>query len=166
MSRIFISHSSANNAAALALGDWLKSNGWSDHFLDFDDGIAPGERWRAALTRAIDRCEAVIFLLSPAWRDSKPCYAEFDQATRLGKRIFGVKVEPIRLSELREHTTTEWQLCDLTDSRDPVPFKVSRLPLVPETVVNFSYAGLEALKLGLQKAGLDASTSSSARSPG
>ena len=53
MSRIFISHSSAN-AAALALASWLDANGWSDYFLDIDDnrGIAPGERWIAALTVA------------------------------------------------------------------------------------------------------------------
>jgi hypothetical protein len=34
MSRIFISHSSANNAAALALASWLEENGWGDYFLD------------------------------------------------------------------------------------------------------------------------------------
>ena len=51
MSRIFISHSSADNAAALALGKWLESSGWSDYFLDIDDnrGIAPGDRWLARL---------------------------------------------------------------------------------------------------------------------
>ena len=44
MSRIFISHSSANNAAALALASWLDANGWSDYFLDIDDnrGIVLG----------------------------------------------------------------------------------------------------------------------------
>ena len=97
MSRIFISHSSANNAIALALASWLEANGWSDYFLDIDDtrGIAPGERWMAALAGAVDRCEAVIFLVSPAWRDSKYCFAEFFEAKKLGKRIFGVIVEPI-----------------------------------------------------------------------
>ena len=160
MSRIFISHSSANNAAALALAGWLDAQGWSDYFLDIDDnrGIAPGERWMAALAGAVDRCEAVIFLVSPAWRDSKFCFAEFYQAKNLGKRIFGVIVAPIPLSQLPEQMTAEWQVCDLTDARDPVPFTVSRLPFVPETVVNFPQAGLEALRRGLQKAGLDAST--------
>jgi hypothetical protein len=78
MSRVFISHASANNAAALALAGWLDANGWSDYFpLDIDDnrGIAPGERWMAALSGAVEGCEAVIFLVSPAWRDSKFCFA-------------------------------------------------------------------------------------------
>ena len=54
--------------------------------------------------------------------------------------------------------TAEWQVCDLTDARDPVLFNVARLPFVPETAVSFPRAGLEALARGLQKAGLDAST--------
>ena len=160
MSRVFISHSSANNAAALALASWLDANGWSDFFLDFDDnrGIAPGDRWMAALAGAVDRCEAVIFLVSPAWRDSKFCFAEFYQAKNLGKRIFGVIVEPIPLSQLPEQMTAEWQVCDLTDVRDPVSFTVAKLPFVRETVVSFPRGGLEALARGLKKAGLDAST--------
>jgi hypothetical protein len=36
MARIFISHSSANNAEALALRDWLVARGWDDLFLDID----------------------------------------------------------------------------------------------------------------------------------
>ncbi|MEQ1731907.1 MAG: toll/interleukin-1 receptor domain-containing protein, partial [Vicinamibacterales bacterium] len=66
MSRIFISHSSANNAEAIALRDWLVSEGWSDLFLDLDPdrGIAAGERWERALNEAARRCEAVIFLIS------------------------------------------------------------------------------------------------------
>jgi len=160
MSRLFISHSSANNAAALALASWLDANGWSDYFLDIDDnrGIAPGERWMAALAGAVDRCEAVIFLVSPAWRDSKFCFAEFYQAKNLGKRIFGVIVEPIPLSQLPEQMTADWQVCDLSDASDPVFFSVARLPFVPQTAVSFPRAGLEALARGLQKAGLDAST--------
>jgi len=56
MSRMFISHSSTNNAIALALGQWLESQGWSDYFLDVhaDRGIAPGERWMEALSGAVD----------------------------------------------------------------------------------------------------------------
>ena len=160
MARIFISHSSANNSAALALASWLEANGWSDYFLDVDNsrGLAPGERWMAALAAAVDRCEAVIFLVSPAWRDSKYCFAEFFEAKKLGKRIFGIIVAPIPLSQLPEQMTTEWQVCDLTDSADPQSFTVVRLPFVPETVVRFPRAGLADLARGLQKAGLDAAT--------
>jgi hypothetical protein len=160
MSRIFLSHSSSNNAQALAVAAWLEQQGWSDYFLDIDEdrGIAPGERWMAALTGAVDRCEAVIFLVSPAWRNSKYCFAEFFEAKKLGKRIFGVIVEPIALADLPEQMTAEWQVCDLTHAGDPVPFNVARAPMVPPSEVTFPRAGLEALGRGLRKAGLDAST--------
>jgi len=160
MSRIFLSHSSANNAQALAVAAWLEQQGWSDYFLDIDAdrGIAPGERWMAALTGAVDRCEAVLFLVSPAWRNSRYCFAEFFEAKKLGKRIFGVIVEPIALADLPEQMTAEWQVCDLTHADDPVPFHVARVPMVPPTEVSFPRAGLEALGRGLRKAGLDAST--------
>jgi hypothetical protein len=37
MSRIFLSHSSQNNAQAVALYDWLGREGWKDEiFLDLD----------------------------------------------------------------------------------------------------------------------------------
>ena len=159
MSRIFLSHSSSNSAAALALASWLQSQGWDDYFLDISErrGIAPGERWMAALAGAVDRCEAVIFLVSPAWRDSKFCFAEFYQAKNLGKRIFGVIVEPIALSQLPEQMTAEWQVCDLSHAEEAVAFTVERAPLVPRTEVRFPAFGLEALARGLRKAGLDPS---------
>ena len=67
MSRIFISHSSANNAEAVAVHDWLEREGWKDEiFLDLDPnrGIAAGERWERALNEAANRCEVVLFLVS------------------------------------------------------------------------------------------------------
>jgi hypothetical protein len=74
VARLFISHSSANNAAALALRDWLYEQGFqNDVFLDIDPerGLVPGAQWQQALKAAADRCEAVLFLVSPAWLDSK-----------------------------------------------------------------------------------------------
>ena len=70
MSRIFLSHSSKNNAEAVALRDWLATNGWKDEiFLDLDPqrGIAAGARWERSLNQAALRCEAVLFLVSEAW---------------------------------------------------------------------------------------------------
>ena len=69
MSRLFLSHSSADNAEAVAIRDWLASEGWNDVFLDLDPerGIAGGERWERALNDAASRCEAVLFLISPNW---------------------------------------------------------------------------------------------------
>lgn len=159
MSRIFLSHSSANNAQALALADWLESIGHSDFFLDIDEtrGIAPGERWHAAFSGAVDRCEAVIILLSPAWLASKFCFSEYTQAKRLGKRLFGVIVDPVPMDTLPDMLTSEWQLCDLTRG-EMRRFQVERPPMVPPTEVLLASAQLDELERGLAKAGLDPST--------
>jgi WD40 repeat protein len=160
MSRIFISHSSANNALALAIGRWLADNGWDDYFLDLEPakGLAPGERWQEALRAAADHCEAVLFLISPAWRDSPRCLTEFLLAKQLGKTIFGVLVEAVPLDALQKEMTAEWQLCDLVAGAQRQSFRVWHDPLVPETEVSFAEAGLSRLKLGLRRAGLDPSS--------
>jgi TIR domain len=71
MSKLFLSHSSANNAQAVAIRDWLREEGWTDVFLDVDPdpevGIPAGERWERALNQAASRCEAILFLVSQAW---------------------------------------------------------------------------------------------------
>jgi hypothetical protein len=102
MSRIFLSHSSGNNAEAIALRDWLVSYGWDDLFLDLDPerGLKAGERWQAALKQAAERCELVIFLVSPEWTASKWCLAEFLLAKTLNKRIFGVIIEPTPFADI------------------------------------------------------------------
>lgn len=71
MASIFISHSSADNAAARAISDWLKSEdqGYESLFLDFDpdDGIKGGENWKNALRDDLARCQTAILLLSDNW---------------------------------------------------------------------------------------------------
>jgi hypothetical protein len=53
MSRIFLSHSSANEIEAIALKRWQADNGWDDVFLDVDPerGLVAGERWQNARIR-------------------------------------------------------------------------------------------------------------------
>jgi WD40 repeat protein/Tfp pilus assembly protein PilF len=157
MSKIFISHSSVNNAAALAVAQWLGDSGWAEHFLDITParGLAPGERWQEALKSAADRCEAVLFLISPAWQASRWCLAEFLLAKQLGKSVFGVVVDETQLEELPREMTAEWQLCDLMRGTARRSFRVSQEPIVPETEVSFAEDGLARLRIGLQRAGLD-----------
>ena len=158
MSRIFLSHSSADNAAAVALRDWLVVSGWDDLFLDLDPerGIVAGERWSAALNEAADRCEAVLFLVSRSWRDSAWCLMEFNLAARLNKRMFGVLVEDIPYSELPDELTKTWQLVNLAAGKDHRMFPAKIPPDEEEVHVTFSVSGLARLKNGLTKAGLDA----------
>lgn len=161
MSKIFISHSSHDNAKALALAQWLEQQGWADYFLDIDPkpigGLLPGERWQEALKRAGDRCEAVVFLISPTWRDSKWCLAEFLQAKLLGKPVFGVLIEPTPLDSLPHEMTAEWQLCDLVTGEERNSFHVVQDQIVPPTDVSLAGAGLAKLKQGLHKTGLNPS---------
>lgn len=149
MPRLFISHSSANNDAAIALRDWLVAQGFQNEvFLDVDPGrgLTPGVKWREALKAAADRCEAVLILISPAWLASRWCRNEFDLARILHKRIFALLVEKVSLELLPAELTSEWQICDLTNedpSSDP-------------NSATLCVAGLELLRRGLAEAGLSA----------
>src|SRR5688500_3891872 len=115
MTKIFISHAGADNAAALAVGLWLTENGWAENFLNLSDtkGIAGGDHWQKALKAAAERCEAVLLVMSRVWLNSAWCLAEFHLANLLGKPIFGVSIERIPLDALPRELTAEWQICDL-----------------------------------------------------
>jgi len=158
MARIFLSHSSGNNAEAIALRDWLVGHGWDDLFLDLDPerGLKAGERWQAALKQAAERCELVIFLVSPEWAASKWCLAEFLLAKNLNKRVFGVIAEPTPLSDLPTEMTAEWQLVDLTAGKRDHKVTVRPPPGDKTETVAFAEDGLERLRIGLMQAGLDA----------
>lgn len=152
LSRLFVSHSSADNAAAAALGQWLTEQGYTDHFLDIDPdrGLAPGERWMEKLKAAADRCEAVLCLVSNAWLASKWCLAEFLLAKSLHKRIFGLIIEPVPFERLPTEMTAEWQLCELIGPDRLREFHIAK------ATVTFREAGLDMLRRGLERAGLDA----------
>ena len=158
MSRIFLSHSSANNAEAVALRDWLEREGWKEEiFLDLDPnrGIAAGERWERRLNEAANRCEAVLYLVSKAWIASVWCRKEFNLAHRLNKRLFGVLIEDLTPDEIPKDLTGEWQIVRLASGRDHVMLHAI-VPITHEEVhVTFSSEGLQRLKHGLEQAGLD-----------
>ena len=157
MSRLFISHSSRNNAEAAALNLWLKEQGWDDVFLDVtpDRGIAAGEKWERALNEAASRCEVVLFLVSRGWIDSRWCRKEYELARRLNKRLLGALIEVIPVEELPSEVTETFQMVDLASGSDHRMFR-AQLPRTQEEVhVTFSREGLFRLKDGLAKAGLD-----------
>ncbi len=157
MAVVFLSHSSVNNAEAIALRDWFIANGWDELFLDLDPerGLKAGERWQAALKQAAERCESVIFVVSPAWAASKWCLAEFLLASNLNKRIFGVIVEPTPFDDLPTELTAEWQLVDLTAGARDHKLTVTLPPGDKTATVGFSNDGLNRLRIGLMQSGLD-----------
>jgi formylglycine-generating enzyme required for sulfatase activity len=158
VSRIFLSHSSSNNAEAVALRDWLEGEGWENEiFLDLDPmrGIAAGERWERRLNEAANRCEAVLFLVSKEWISSSWCRKELDLAHRLNKPLFGVLIEDLTVAEVPSNLTGDWQLVRLASGRDGITLRAI-LPITHEEAhVTFSQEGLQRLKHGLEQAGLD-----------
>ena len=101
-------------------------------------------------------CELVIFLVSPEWRASEWCVAEFLLAKNLNKRIVGVIVDPIPLEKLPTEMTAEWQLVDLTAGKRDHKVTVTPPPGNKTETVAFAEDGLERLRIGLMQAGLDA----------
>jgi hypothetical protein len=157
VSRIFLSHSSVNNAEAVGLRDWLVEQGWDDVFLDLDPerGIVAGERWERALHEAASRCEAVLFLVSRVWLDSRWCQRELALADKLNKRLFAVLLESFDPTEVPADLSKTWQIVDLAAGRDHLLFRVTLPRTQEECHVHFSEEGLARLRAGLVKAGLD-----------
>jgi WD40 repeat protein len=136
VSRLFISHSSANNDKAVEVRDWLAKNGWDDVFLDLDPerGIVAGQRWKEALQKAAYRCEVVLALVSKEWLASGWCKSEVDAARLIGKKVIAALVG-VDKSTVPPDLTDE-QFIDLTG--DPQAYR--------------------RLKEGLKRAGLDPTT--------
>ena len=157
VSRIFVSHSSSNAAEAVCLRDWLAAEGWDDIFLDLDPehGIAAGGALGAGLNEAVNCCEAVLFLVSRAWIDSRWCQREFNLAHKLNKRLFGLLIEPLDHADLPLDLTGTWQLTDLAAGHDTAFFQVKLPRTHDEVKIGFSQEGLTRLRAGLVKAGLD-----------
>jgi len=158
--KIFISHSSANNAEALAIHDWLGEQGWGDVFLDLDPrrGIVAGDRWQAALKAAAEQCELILILISPQWAASRWCLAEFLLAKQMNKQILAAIVQPTPLADLPVELTAEWQLVDLSAGDPGWATTIAPPRFESETRIAFSGTGLARLGAGLEKAGLGATT--------
>ena len=157
MSYLFISHSSKNNFHAIAIQDWLVTQGWDELFLDLDPerGIVAGQRWEKALHDAASRCDAVLFLVSQDWLDSEWCRKEFRLAHRLNKRIIGLLIEDIDIDTLPDELTSTWQLINLATGNDHQLIAAVHPDTGEEQHVHYSKTGLTRLKTGLVKAGLD-----------
>jgi hypothetical protein len=157
MSRIFLSHSSKDDFAAVGVRDWLNENGWHEVFLDLDPvaGIHPGERWERALHEQAARCEAVLFLVSRHWLDSEWCRREYELAQKLNKRVFIVLIENLAIDDLPFYLRAT-QAVSLAAGEDHRVRRVTLPATHEERHVTFSSEGLERLKDGLTQAGLDA----------
>jgi hypothetical protein len=101
MSRIFLSHSSANSAEAIAVRDWLIEQGWNESFLDLDPerGLKAGQRWQQALKQAAERCEVVLFLIRRHGRHPNGAWPNSCSPNRSAKRSSAsLSSRPVRRS--------------------------------------------------------------------
>ncbi len=126
VARLFISHSSKDNFDALAFRDWLIGEGWaqSDIFLDLH-GIGAGDRWKNALARANERCEAVVLLASPASLASTECRVELRMAEDYGKEIVVAILHLLKLEDPQLDPYRERQIVDLSIEPREAMFSVA-----------------------------------------
>ena len=116
MSAIFISHSTKDNADTEAMAHWLKEQGHTSYFIDYDEqsGIKAGTDWAQALYQRLRQCQAVIALVTPNWLESKWCFGEMVMARENGKPIFPIKLKPCELPGL----LSDLQSIDLTVDKE------------------------------------------------
>lgn len=153
MSRIFLSHSSRDVRAAVALKRWLAEQDPTladDIFLDVDrdTGIPTGVKWRDALQAANRRCEAVICLMSQHWSESTECRLEYDSAMELHKQMFCARLEASAGDDL----TAQWQRCDLYGPNADTVIDLGD----GGPPVRFVTDGLQRLLKGVRSAGISA----------
>ena len=167
MARLFISHSSRNDHAALALQSWLFNEGWTknDIYLDIsaDSGMSAGQKWVEALDDAQYRCEAVVFLVSQEWLSAKWCREEYTRAQELNKKLFALIIDPtVDLSDLPTGLTAQWQAVWLVPPGDmdaPTQRFDTKHPIRQDTdLIRFTDDGLKRLRNGLHKAAISPDT--------
>ena len=93
MATVFVSHSSKDDKLASQLEDWMKTNGFSDLFIDHSN-IRGGDKWADALREAAGACKLVVLLVTPNWLASTECPSEFKAAWYMGKRILPLFLLP------------------------------------------------------------------------
>ena len=109
----FVSYSREDSAAVRQLRGALAARG-KVVWLDAEDIVA-GEDWRARITRAIEACNAFLFVLSPASVRSSYCRQELDQAVTLQKLIIPVYQEHVE-PDLLPSSLTDREWVDLRES--------------------------------------------------
>lgn len=101
MARVFVSYAGEDRALADEVHQWLVD---ADHdvFLDQDlrDGIALGEEWEKRLHERLRWANAVICLITSAYRDSTWCAAEIGAARSRGSQLLPLRAEPDAVNPL------------------------------------------------------------------
>jgi hypothetical protein len=91
MATVFISYSRSDAAFVRRLADHMKAKN-IDHWLDMDR-IQAGEDWSDAVWVALQKCDAMLLVLSPASMSSKEVANEWKYYHNTGKPIIPVLVD-------------------------------------------------------------------------
>jgi hypothetical protein len=150
VSRIFLSHSSIDWRAAVALKRWLgeqRPELSHEVFLDIDPetGLRLGNIWDARLLTSNSRCEYLICLVSKTWAESRDCVVEYRTAEGFGKRILVARLEDAGDARISKR----WQRCDLFADGEATEIEVRGGP-----PARFSSAGLDQLKKAIERTGV------------
>jgi tetratricopeptide (TPR) repeat protein len=116
MSAIFISHSTKDHADTETMTSWLREQGHTSYFIDYDEksGIRAGTDWAQVLYQRLRQCQVIVVLVTPNWLESKWCFGEMVMARENGKPIFPIKLKPCELPGL----LSDIQGIDLTVDRE------------------------------------------------
>ncbi|MGE5694407.1 MAG: toll/interleukin-1 receptor domain-containing protein, partial [Candidatus Sericytochromatia bacterium] len=104
MTKVFVSHASADGELAGELHRWLVDDG-HDVFLDRDlrNGLAVGEDWEQRLYERLRWADGVVCLVTSAYLASVWCSAEVGSARARGSRLLPVLAEPGVVHPLLPH---------------------------------------------------------------
>lgn len=100
MADIFVSHSTKDKVAAVAIGERIRRERptWS-LFYDTDD-IRAGQHWQERLGAELQSCRLVLVVFSRNWLESPWCFTEAVTAAFRGKDIFAIEIEELSKEDL------------------------------------------------------------------
>ena len=156
MARIFISHSSNDNAVAAGVVSWLLDKGWkkSDFFLDFDrtEGIIAGDKWSPTLDSALKLCHGLLAITSKSWVASDQCKREWWVAQADGKALFVAAADNLPRANLASDMQAVQGLSlAIGSDLQQVQIHLEFVERVHSRVVNLNLDALERLHHALEK---------------
>lgn len=149
---IFVSHSSADRAAALEVRDIVASLGHSTWLAP--DDLTGSSSWTQQIVTAIDESRALIVLLSGNTLESAHVAREVGLAVSRGRAVVPIRIEHVRLHGSLEYLLSLVQRIDafpppLSDHREAIAQRISTVlgtdPAPPAPVPTVTAALPEAL---------------------
>lgn len=118
MSSIFISHSSANDAAVTDLSRWLRAAEFKDHFVDHLH-IPGGADWNHILPQRLAQADILLLYVTRDWLASIECFSEYRAAYYANRPIIPLLIADT-LHDLSEEEAKRFKA--LCSSVQGVPF--------------------------------------------